>query len=481
VAADDRRLEAEGVMHAVVVGGSMGGLLAASALASSYARVTVLDRDALPEGFADRRAVPQGRHTHCLLPRGLAHIESLLPGLGDDLVAAGAPTCEVLRQLRWIVSGVELARASTGLQTILASRALIEGHVRRRVRELPGVALVERCAALELVACRGSRRVTGVRVALDGVERTIEADLVVCATGRAAQLPAWLEGLGFPRPHKERLAIDVRYASRRLRMPHGALGGDTMVIVGARPGHPRGLALFAQEDGGWILTLAGYGPAHRPPADEQGFAEFLRTVAPPDVGRAVLDAEPLSVATHGFPASHRWRYERLPAGLLPVGDAICSFNPLYGQGLTVAAAHAVALRDSLGVGDHRLMERFSAAARPATDDAWTLSTGADLALREVRGRRPLAVRAVNRYMRRLHAVAEHDPVAAASFAAVVTMHKRPSHVLRPPLALRVAASSARSGRAATAAPSPALSTARPTREARSGGSPLARLPGPSPE
>ena len=426
-------------MHAVVVGGSVGGLLAASALASSYARVTVLDRDVLPDGFADRRAVPQGRHVHGLLPRGLADIESLLPGFGDELVAAGAPTCDVLRQLRWIVSGVELARASTGLRAVLASRALIEGQVRRRVRALPGVALVERCEALDLVACCGGRRVTGVRVMLDGVERTIEADLVVCATGRSAQLPAWLEGLGFPRPRKERLAIDVRYASRRLRMPHDALGGDTMVIVGARPGHPRGLALFAQEDGGWILTLAGYGAAHRPPADERGFAEFLGTVAPPDVTRAVLDAESLPIATHGFPASHRWHYERVPAGLLPVGDAVCSFNPLYGQGLTVAAAHAVALRECVGVGDHRLMERFTAAARPATEDAWRLSTGADLALPEVGGRRPLAVRAVNRYMRRLHAVAEHDSVAAAAFAAVVTMDQRPWHVLRPALALRVAA------------------------------------------
>ena len=456
-------------MHAVVVGGSVGGLLAAGALASSCARVTVIDRDVLPEDIADRRAVPQGRHVHCLLPRGLAHMESLLPGFGDELVAAGAPTCEVLGQLRWIVSGAELARASTGLRTVLASRALIEGHVRRRVRELPGVALVERCEALELVASRGSRRVTGVRVALDGVERTIEADLVGCATGRSAQLPAWLEGLGFPRPRKDRLAIDVRYASRRLRMPHDILGGDTMVVIGARPGHPRGLALFAQEDGGWILTLVGYGAAHRPPADERGFAEFLGTVAPPDIARAVLAAEPLPIATHGFPASHRWHYERVPAGLLPVGDAICSFNPLYGQGLTVAAAHAIALRDSVGVGDHRLMERFSAAARIATDDAWRLSTGADLALPEVRGRRPLAVRAVNRYMRRLHAVAEHDPVAAAAFAAVVTMHERPSHVLRPALALRVAAGGRRN-RPRRPAPArlPSLDSASPRRSSSVG-------------
>ena len=127
--------------HAVVVGGSMGGLLAASALAATYGRVTVIDRDELPEGVEQRRAVPQGRHVHCLLPR-VAQLDSLLPGLGDEMVAAGAPTCDVLGQLRWIVNGFEMTRAATGLRTILSSRPFIEGHVRRRVRALPGVELV---------------------------------------------------------------------------------------------------------------------------------------------------------------------------------------------------------------------------------------------------------------------------------------------------------------------------------------------------
>jgi 2-polyprenyl-6-methoxyphenol hydroxylase-like FAD-dependent oxidoreductase len=446
VAADDRRLEAQ-VMggHAVVVGGSVGGLLAAAVLAETHARVTVLDRDALPDGCAERRAVPQGRHVHCLLPQGCAQLESLLPGLGDEMVAAGAPTCDALGQLRWIVDGRELARAETGLHTILGSRPFLEGHVRRRVRALPGVELVPRCEVLDLVGSR--RRVTGVRVARDGLEQAIEADLVVCATGRAAQVPAWLDALGYAPPRHERLAVDIRYASRRLRPAASALGGDRMVIVGARPGRARGLAFFAQEDDHWLLTLAGYGAGHRPPADDAGFLDFAATVAPPDVAHAIRHAEPLGpIVTFGFPANRRWRYDRVtgfPDGLLVAGDAISSFNPLYGQGMTVAAGHAVALRECLRGGERGLARRFFAAAWKPTDDAWRLTTGADLSLPEVRGRRPLSVRAVNPYLRRLYAVAEHDTITSAAVTDVVTMHERPGHLLRPALALRVWVTSSR--------------------------------------
>jgi 2-polyprenyl-6-methoxyphenol hydroxylase-like FAD-dependent oxidoreductase len=494
VAADDRRLEAQ-VMggHAVVVGGSVGGLLAAAALAETYTRVTVLDRDALPHEHVEPRAVPQGAHVHALLPRGCAQLEALLPGLGDEMVAAGAPPCELLGQLRWILNGHELARAATGLRTILTSRAFLEGHVRRRVRALPAVELVPRCEVLDLAGSRG--RVTGVRVARDGLEQAIEADLVVCATGRAAQVPPWLDALGHAPPRHERLAVDVRYASRRLRPPPGAFGGDRMVIVGARPGRARGLALFAQEDDHWLLTLIGYGAGHRPPADDAGFLDFAATVAPRDVAQAIREAEPLGpIVTTGFPASRRWRYDRLagfPDGLLVTGDAIASFNPLYGQGITVASAQSLALRECLRKGERALARRFFAAAWPPVEDAWRLTTAADLALPEVPGHRPLSVRAVNRYMRRLHAVAEHDTVAAAAFARVVTMHERPGHLFRPALRVwvtssrwatststRSAASSKRDATARASAwrRSPSVPSSAPRRASASGSGTAPRRP-----
>ncbi|HVG99191.1 MAG TPA: alpha/beta fold hydrolase [Miltoncostaeaceae bacterium] len=431
--------------RAVVIGGSVAGMLAACALAEAYERVAVDHRDALPDGVDGRRAVPQGRHAHALLPRGQICMEELLPGLVDELFAAGAARVEALEQMRFVVGGHELARGVLGGPSLFASRPFIEGHVRRRVRALPAVEVVDGCDALGLTTAPGGGRVTGVRVLRrhDGsAEETLAADLVIAATGRDARVPAWLEAIGAPRPPEERLDVDVTYASRHLRLPAGALGGDGMVLIGATPQRPRTMFLFSQENGRWILSLGGYGPANRPPADPDGHAAFAATVAPPEVAEALGGAEYLDdVATLRFPASRRRRYERLrdfPEGLLVCGDAVCSFTPTYGQGMTVAAAEALALRESLAGGADRLARRFFAAAAAPIDDAWELSTGADLALPQVVGRRTRRVRAVNAYVRRLQATAERDPVVAGAFMAVIGMLERPPRLMRPAIARRVA-------------------------------------------
>ena len=134
------------------------------------------------------------------------------------------------------------------------------------------VTLIDGCDALGLTTAGGGERVTGVRILrrADGsAQETLASDLVVAATGRAARVPAWLEALGYPRPEEERLDIGVTYASRRLSLPADPLEGDKFVLIGARPGHPRTLFLFAQEGGRWILGLGGYGPGHRPPSDPE--------------------------------------------------------------------------------------------------------------------------------------------------------------------------------------------------------------------
>ena len=184
---------------------------------------------------------------------------------------------------------------------MLASRPLIEAHVRRRVGDRPGVEIRDRCDVAGLVAAPG--RITGVRVLprADGsAEEVLAADLVVAAGGRAARLPAWLEGLGYPRPEEERVAIDLLYASRPIRIAPGALGPDKLVLIGARPGLPRQLALAAQEHDRWLLTLAGYCGDH-PPTDPDGFLDFAATVSPPDVGPR--SAKPSRSATSSRTAS----------------------------------------------------------------------------------------------------------------------------------------------------------------------------------
>ena len=429
--------------HAVVIGASVGGLLAASAVRDHFDRVTILEREVLPPPGQGRKAVPQGRHVHALLPGGLAAIEQLLPGFQVELVAGGAVRCDSMQEIRFVASGHEMTRDAASATNVLASRPYIEGHLRRRVLGLPNVTLVDGTSVQGLVPDPDGVDVAGVQLP----DQVLSSDLVVVATGRAGQLPVWLEALGYRAPAEEKLIVDIRYASRHFHIPDGYLGRDKLILIGAEPGRPRGMGLFAQEDGNWLLTLFGYGAEHRPPTQQAGYLEFLASVAPADVLAGVLAAEALDdVATHAFPASRRRRYERLarfPRGLVALGDAISSFNPVYGQGMSVAALQAVALRQTLASGEDRLSQRYFKASSRIVDIAWDLAIGSDLSLPEVAGERPILVRLSNAWAERILTAAEHDPHVAEVFGSVTDLLAPPTVLMHPRFVWRVARSRAK--------------------------------------
>jgi flavin-dependent dehydrogenase len=309
---------------------------------------------------------------------------------------------------------------------------------------LPGVGIVDECEAVGLVTAVARDRVTGIRVQprrAGADQEIIDADLVLDATGRSGRTPAWLAGIGYDRPPDQQLTIRLAYATRHLRLPGGVLGAEKLVAAGAQPDQPAGFVLLAQEQDRWILTLFGF-DGHHPPADPEGFLAFFEGVAPQDVFEAVRAAEPLGdIAAHQFPASVRRCYERLrrfPDGLLVLGDAICSSNPAYALGMSLAAVQAAALRDALALGEHDLANRFFRAAARPVNSAWQLTVGADLALPQVRGSRPLPVRVVNAYVRRVLIAAERDPLVADRFFRVSSLLDPPGLLFRPATALRVA-------------------------------------------
>ncbi len=433
--------------HAVVIGASMGGLLAARALHDTFDTITLVDRDRLPDDPASRRGVPQGRQLHVLLDRGRQALEELFPGLSADLIGLGVPLVDLHGQVQWCNDGHRMQRAPSELAALGISRPLVEHAVRVRVAALPGVRILAGHEALDLTVSAGSNRVTGVRVrpvANGTVPVHLHADLVVDAGGRGSRTPVWLAGLGYEPAVEEQVGVGVTYVTRMYRREPHQLGGLLGALTNATPDLPRGGIVAAQEDDRFAVALCGM-LGEEPPTDDAGLAAFANSLAAPEIGEVVRSAQPLEPpAKMRFPASVRRRYERLrrfPGGYLVLADALCSFNPVYGQGMTVAAMEALLLRRLLAqqpdAGDGRLARLFFRGAAKVIDGPWSISVGADLRFPRVPGRRTAKVRFVNAYVHRLHAGARTDTVLGAAFLRVVNLIDPPARLLAPGIVLRV--------------------------------------------
>ena len=420
----------------------MGGLLAARVLSETYAHVRIIDRDFLPETPANRRGVPQDRQLHVLLARGREALEELFPGLTEQLVALGVPLVDLNGQVAWVNNGHPMRRAPSTLLAFGISRPLLEQVVRARVAALPGVTITSGCEVVGLTSTPDSRRITGVHVRErdGGAEQDVSADFVVDTSGRASRMPIWLTELGYAQVPQERVQVAVTYVTQIYRREPHHIAGLSGALTNATPELPRAGIVAALEDNRFAVALSGM-LGEVPPTDEAGMAQFARSLAAPHCAEIITSAEPLGEpATMRYPASQRRRYEKLrrfPDGLLVMADAVCSFNPLYGQGMTVAALEALLLRRLILRGRSGLARRFFRQAAKIVDRPWAISVGTDLRFPEVEGRRTLQVRFVNAYIRRLHAVAVGDVVLGGAFLRVINMIDPPTRLLAPNIAMRV--------------------------------------------
>ena len=372
---------------AIVMGASIAGLWTARALVDHFEEVLVLERDHLPEGPDFRSGVPQVRQFHTLLLSGLQQMQAWFPELDEELVSAGAVPYDITGDTLFRIRNRWLPQFACGQILLSCSRSLLESGIRRRLRQNPRVRIVEGIEVMGLHGNEDNRRVVGVRSrpyrgGSDHPEADTvhEADLVIDALGRRSQTPEWLAKLGYRAPRESEVDSFLGYVTRKYkRKPNTPL-----LLIGANPPHdPYTGVIFPEENNTMVALIAGYNKNY-PPTDPAEFEEFAQRLGP-EFQEAIQDAEPIS-QPHGYRGtSSRWRhYEVLecwPERYVVLGDAFCGFNPIYGQGMSVAAMSALALakrvKESGGNLDGVAQSTLREISR-ITQGVWLLATSADL-------------------------------------------------------------------------------------------------------
>lgn len=424
--------------HAVVLGSGMAGLAAAGVLAGRFARVTVVERDAPPEPLVPRQGVPQGRHVHILLKAGELALAETFPGIVDELEARGSHRINFGLDFAWYLHGSWKVRYdSPELLVRMQSRPMLEATVRQRLAGLGNVGFLYRTASCGLDVEGGRVRAVRWRTAEgNGEEHTEPADLVIDASGRGSQLSRWLAEAGFPAPREERLGVDLQYASRVVACPPDpAARGKAMLLYHTPPRGTRAGALFPIEGDRQVVTLAGYLGDH-PPADGAGFLAFAEKLEQPDLYEALRRAEPLSpISTFRFPYARWLHFEELPAfpaGVLPLGDSIGSFDPLFGQGMSVAARQARALAAHLARDPTAIRPRsYLRAAARLVATPWLLAGSEDLRHPGATGRRPFWLPLLQAYTHRVFQSSETNAADYDRALQVIHLLAGPAILFHP--------------------------------------------------
>jgi 2-polyprenyl-6-methoxyphenol hydroxylase-like FAD-dependent oxidoreductase len=427
--------------RAIVIGGSMAGLLAARVLVDHFGEVVLVERDRLPENAEFRAGVPQSRHLHVLLVRGAQLLEQFFPGFRAELVGAGAAIVNWPRDLLWLGAAGWGQRFDLNFSLICARRELVEWRVRQRVLASARLRLVQEHDVTELLATPDGGSVRGIRLhsRADGSTHELDASLVVDASGRGSRAPEWLQALGYPAPRQTVVNAFLGYASRQYEPPLGFQADWRALFLQAKAPHTtRAGGLFPIEGGRWIVTVAGVGRDY-PPTDDEGFLEFVRGLRTPILYEAIKDARPVTPIAGYRRTENQLRHyaelRRFPERLVVLGDAACAFNPIYGQGMSVAAESALVLNDWLSQAEPSLAFQRRLASSVATP--WLLATGEDYRYPTTEGgRRDLSTRLMHRYFDRLIQVALVDPVVSRAFLNVLHLLAPPKVLLQPRIVAR---------------------------------------------
>jgi 2-polyprenyl-6-methoxyphenol hydroxylase-like FAD-dependent oxidoreductase len=432
--------------QALVIGSSMAGMLAARTLADFFEQVTILERDRLPDGPENRGGVPQARHLHLLLSEGFSIMEAMFPGFNEELAAKGVPEIHWCWDSVSLTAGGWLPRFKSDVITRVPTRVLLDWTIRQRLMANPRIHFLEERQVIGLTATPEQEKITGLKVKKRGSEEeeVLLADLVVDASGRESHAPEWLQAFGYEAPPETHVNAFLGYATRWYEGVNKPTIDWHMALVTSKPPDiPRGGVMLEVEGGRWIVTLVGINKDY-PPTDEDGFLEFARSLVSPIIYDAIKDATPISsIAGYQRTANRRRHFERLsrlPGGFIVLGDAACAFNPVYGQGMTLAAIGAKALGECLSL-DSDLMTlppRFQKRLAGVLNNAWLMATGEDLRYPGTEGKRPNAfIRLTQKYLDRVQQAMPYDNDLTLAFIKVMNLRMPPTSLFHPKIMWKV--------------------------------------------
>lgn len=431
--------------HAVVLGGSLGGLLAAKVLSQHFNQVTIVEKDPVHRLPESRKGQPQTQHLHGLLPAGLQVLNRYFPGIETELNANGANVVDFAETMNWFSYGGYKKRFKIGFNAVLVTRPLLEHLVRERVLALPNVMLKDHTTVKKLLTSANHQEVLGVEVVSKDTQESASllADLVIDVTGRGSRTPQWLKELGYAQPEVSEVKVNVGYTTRTYkRNPSDALAKNWMLYTPQAPEETRFGGLFPVEDNKWVLSVGGWHGDH-PSTDEKEFLDFVKALPHPEFYRIASQSEPLTeVVPFKFPLSLRRHYEKLtqfPKGFLVMGDAITSFNPTYGQGMSSAALQAEAMDRVFrqNPAPDTLWKTYFKAIAPIVDTIWQLATGEDFRFTETVGVRPPGINFINKYVAKIHKASLKDEVVCKAFLHVMGLLRPPTSLFHPRILWRV--------------------------------------------
>lgn len=435
--------------HAIVIGGSIAGLLAGRVLSDSFQQVTIIERDRYPDQPAPRDGVPQSRFLHVLLQRGQTILEDLFPDLAAELMAQGAPLLKDSQDVEFYSRYGTAKKDNSPIETLSATRGLLDWAIRQRLMQRSNITFLEHAQVVGLVAKPNRRGIAGVSVrqhsggrsSTQTSSRSLLADLVVDASGKTSKTPQWLQQLGYDAPAETLIDAKIGYAHRIYQRPTcTSRQWQAAIAWPSLPTQTRSGILFPVEGNRWIVGLGGAAPDH-PPTDEADFLEYARSLPTPLIYEAMKASKPLSPVYLYCGNENRKRdYEKLtpyPENLLVMGHASCAFNPVYAQGMTMSAIEAQILATQL---KHPSAMRYSGwcqrvQQKLASAEAmpWSMATDMDRRYLTQDQSANRLQRFSDWYQEQILQLVTKDAAAYRQMMAVTHMLKSPNSMMAPSL------------------------------------------------